>query len=434
MPKHVEKLRDKQVNAILKNGIKGSFAVGGVAGLALQIRPPHAASWILRTVTTGGRRSIGLGGYPEVSLANAREEAGELKRKIKRDNYDPIESNKLVKVEAKKEQYKALTFQQLAEEYIDKRSREFKTQQQVRKLTNILESYAYPTLAKMRLTDIDLNVIHHLLVQQTVVVDRKTKEKNETTLWIGKTETANRLRMYLNQIFDIAIARGIYTELNPARWDGGLKTILAAPQKVNKTEHHKALAVEDMPEFWAKLTKQDWMGAKVLQFGILTGTRSAEMRGALWSEIDIDANVWRIPAERMKGEYPKDHNIPLSSVALNLLEMMPRTSDCIFPNTKGAPVSDATVSNAPKRLGYDVTAHGFRSTFKEWSRKYVKFAHDVYEDDVSELALAHVNSDSTRAAYARDELIDERRPLMDEWAQYCVNGIKDNVVKLQGVG
>jgi integrase len=434
MPKKVIELNHTQVNAILNKGVKGSFSVGKVDGLLLQVRPPHGASWILRTVIAGSRKSIGLGGYPEVSLANAREDAGELKRKIKREHYDPIESKRLLKVEIQKEQYKAITFKQMADEYIDKRSREFKTRQQVRKLTNMLESYALPTLSNMRLTDIDLNVIHHLLVQQTDITNKDTKEKTKATLWLGKNETASRLRMYLSQIFDIAIARGIYTELNPARWDGGLKTILAAPQKVSKTMHHKALDVELMPVFWSELSKQDWMGAKVLQFGVLTATRSAEMRGALWSEIDYENKVWRIPAERMKGEYPRGHNIPLSSVALKLLDMMPKTFNCIFPNTKGAPVSDATVSNAPKRLGHDVTAHGFRSTFKDWSRQYVKFAHNAYEDDVTELALAHVNNDSARAAYARNELIEERRPLMEEWAQYCINGVKHNVVNLQSVG
>lgn len=419
MPKQVTRLTDKQIKAILKNGQKGTYAVGGVAGLAIQIRPPNAVSWILRTVTKGGRRSIGLGGYPEVSLANAREEAGELKRKIKRENYDPIEASRQVKIETRNAKFKQITFKQLAEEYIEKRASEFKTPQQVRKLTNILVNYAYPTLEKMELTDIDLNVVHNLLVQKTEVTDRKTKEKNITTLWIGKTETANRLRMYLNQIFDMAIARKIYTDLNPARWDGGLKTILAAPQKVNKTEHHKALPVEDMPKFWAKLTAQEWQGAKVLQFGILTGTRSAEMRGAKWSEIDLDNNVWKIPAARMKGEHPKAHNIPLSDVAISLLNTMPKTSEFVFPSLKGGILTDATVSKVPKRIGYDVTAHGFRSTFKDWARQYVKFSHKPYDDDLTELALAHVNNDSTRAAYARDELLEERRPLMEEWAQYC---------------
>lgn len=419
MPKQVAKLTDKQIKTIIKQGIKGNYAVGGVAGLALQIRPPNGISWILRTVTKGGRRSIGLGGYPEVSLANAREEAGELKRKIKRENFDPVESNKSVKIETKKAKYKEKTFKELAEEYIEKRASEFKTPQQVRKLTNILTNYAYPTLGKMQLTDIDLNVIHNLLVQKTEVINRKTKEKKKTTLWKGKTETANRLRMYLNQIFDIAIARGIYTDLNPARWDGGLKTILAAPQKVNKTEHHKALPVEDLPKFWAKLTAQEWQGAKVLQFGILTSTRSAEMRGTLWSEIDLDNKVWKIPAARMKGEHPKDHNIPLSGAALTLLKTMPKTSEFVFPSLKGGMLTDATVSKVPKRIDYDVTAHGFRSTFKDWARQYVKFSHEPYDDDLTELALAHVNNDSTRAAYARDELLEERRPLMEEWAQYC---------------
>jgi integrase len=172
-----------------------------------------------------------------------------------------------------------------------------------------------------------------------------------------------------------------------------------------------------MPEFWSKLVKQEWMGAKVLQFGILTGARSADMRGAAWSEINLTDKTWSIPAERMKSG--KDHIIPLSTAALELLNSMPKESQFVFPSLKDGMLTDATVSKVPKRIGYDVTAHGFRSTFKDWVRQYVKFNHQSYDDDVSELALAHVNNDSTRAAYARNALLEERRPLMEEWAQYC---------------
>jgi integrase len=414
MPKKAIELKDKTVRAIVKKGNKGLFPVGGVAGLNIQISPPDGSSWILRTTINGKRKAIGLGGYPEVSLAKAREDASELKRRIKRELVDPVQERKQTQSLAKKERLKTFTFEQLAKEYIEKRSSEFKTQQQTRKLTSMLQNYAYPFLGNMLITDIDLNAIKAML----------------ESIWADKTETANRLRIYVGHIFDMAIARDIYTGLNPARWDGGLKTLLPAPQKISKTIHLKALDVEIMPEFWANLTKQDWMGSKVLQFGILTGTRSAEMRGALWSEIDIDEKVWRIPAKRMKGEHPKDHNIPLSIASIALLNSMPKTSQYVFPSLKDGMLTDATVSKVPKRIGYDVTAHGFRSTFKDWARQYVKFNHQPYDDDLTELALAHVNNDSTRSAYARNALLDERRPLMEEWAQYCQKRFH-NVVEIR---
>lgn len=416
MPKKAAELKDKEVRSIVNGGQKGIFPVGRIAGLSIQVTPPDAASWILRTVINGQRKWIGLGSYPEVTLSQAREEAGELKRRIKRDGYDPVEERQQRRSEAKKERLKTYTFKKLALEYVEKRSQEFKTEQQVRKLTNMLDNYAYPLIGDMRITDIDLNGIKSVL----------------DPIWATKTETANRLRIYIGHVFDMAIARGIYTELNPARWDGGLKTLLPAPQKVSKTQHHKALDVELMPEFWAKLKQQEWLGAKVLQFGILTATRSAEMRGALWSEINFDEKIWHIPAKRMKGENPKDHNIPLSTAAVDLLHALPRESELIFPSAKGTALTDATVSKVPKRIGYDVTTHGFRSTFKDWARQYVKFVHQPYDDDLTELALAHVNNDSTRAAYARNALLEERRPLMEEWAQFCRKRF-NNVVTIEEV-
>ncbi|MDT0581442.1 tyrosine-type recombinase/integrase [Brumicola blandensis] len=413
MPKVAKELSDKEVKALLTIDKDGMYPVGRVSGLNIQIKPPNGASWILRTVINGKRKSIGLGGYPEVSLAHARHDASELKRKIRLDGYDPVEERLKRRSLAKVAEYSDYTFKRLASEYIEKRSSEFKTTQQLRKLTSMFDNYAYPAIGAIRVQDIDLNAIKAML----------------DPIWHTKTETANRLRIYVGHVFDIAIARGIYKELNPARWDGGLKTLLPAPQKVSKTKHHKALPVEELPIFWSKLIQQDWMGAKVLSFGILTGTRSSEMRGALWSEIDFEQAIWKIPAKRMKGENPKDHNIPLSQSALSILERMPRTSKYIFPSNRDGVLTDATVSKVPKRIGYDVTAHGFRSTFKDWARQYVKFNHQPFDDDLTELALAHVNNDSTRAAYARDALIEERRPLMKEWAEYCEQKTSDDVEK-----
>lgn len=434
MPVKAKELNDKQVRAIINRAKDGLYPVGRVAGLSLQLKAPNNTSWILRTVINDKRRYIGLGSYPEVSLAQAREDAAELKRRIRREGYDPVSERRERRSEAVKEQAKQVTFAQLATEYIEKRSSEFKTQQQVRKLTNIMDSYALPMLGKLLIKDIDLNLIRKVMTQPTVVRlkdDQGVMREVNSTLWQGKNETANRLRIYLSHIFDAAIASGIYNDLNPARWDGGLKTILPAPQKVSKTEHFAALDVEQMPEFWAKLQQQDWTAAKVLQFGILTATRNSEMREPKWSEIDFTNKVWRIPAERMKGENPRAHNIPLPDAALAVLESMPRECEYIFPNTKGKPLTDAAISKVPKRIGYDVTAHGFRSTFKDWARQPAKYGHEQYADELSELALAHVNNDATRAAYARDELLEERRPMMQAWAEYCQQRL-DNVVKFGG--
>jgi hypothetical protein len=219
MPKKAEELKDKAVRAIVNANVKGRYAVGRVSGLVIQVIPPDAASWILRTTINGKRKEIGLGGYPEISLSVAREKALELKSKIDKEDFDPVESKRSQRSQAKKEQFKTYTFDQLAKEYIEKRSCEFKTQQQVRKLTNMISSYASPTLGNMFIKDIDLNTIKKVL----------------DPIWKTKTETASRLRIYISHIFDTAIARGIYTELNPARWDGGLKTIFSPPHTPQST-------------------------------------------------------------------------------------------------------------------------------------------------------------------------------------------------------
>jgi len=437
MPVKAKELGHKQVQSLAKKGKDGLYPVGGEAGLSLQVKAPANTSWILRTVINGKRRYIGLGSYPTIPLSKAREVARELKQRIKLEGYDPIVERKQQKSVAEKEQAKLVTFKERAAEYVEKRSTEFKSEQQVRKLTAIMENYAYPILKNMLIRDIDLNTIRKVLTQSTVVKRRNPEtgemEKEKTTLWQGKNETANRLRIYLTHIFDAAIASGIYTELNPARWKGGLETILPAPQKVSKTQHRRAISVDEMPEFWAKLLQEDYTSARILQFGILTAARSNEMRGAMWSEIDFKEKVWRLPAERMKGIGGKErpHDVPLSDAALEVLAAMPRENEYIFPNPKGAPYSSTQILNVGKKLGYDATVHGFRSTFKDWASQHKKYKHKEYSDHLSEVALSHVVGDSTRNAYARDPLIEERRPMMDEWAEYCQRRL-NNVVKMQG--
>ena len=389
MPKRAEKLTVTQVNAIIKNKmielnkrhdqlkksggeikasyIKYMFPVGGVAGLNIQVKLPDSVSWILRTYINGTRKAIGMGGYPEVSLKNAREDSEELKRKIRLDGIDPIENRRAKRVEAKKEKARAIMFVDLANEYVDKRSQEFKTAQQTRKLKGLMTNYILPAIGNMRVTDIDLNDIKAML----------------DPIWYVKTETASRVRTYTSHVFDLAIARGIYTQLNPARWAGGLKTLLPAQNKISEIKHRESLPVETMPELWVNITTANGVATKCLQFGILTGARYAEMAGVKWSEIDFKEKVWRIPANRMKGAKPRPHDVPLCDEALAVLSSMPREYEIIFPNTKGAALSDTAISKVHKKFNYGVTTHGFRSTFKHWASQPKKFKHTASDDDLS---------------------------------------------------
>lgn len=398
MPKKAEELKPIQIKRLVERPQIGFHSVGGVAGLALQIRSKSAASWILRTKVGVKRRDIGLGGYPDITLAKARELAREAKEKIK-NGIDPVLEKKANKSLLIRDQAKAISFETVAGEYVAKKAKEFKTQKQVQKLENQLSNYAFPHIGKMVIADIERAHIEQLL----------------KPIWTTKHETASRVRLYIERILDLAGAKGLRSGDNPARWKGNLDLSLVAPSKAAKVKHFAALPISDLPKFMQKLTIQDWRGAKALEFIILTACRSGEARGATWQEVDFKKRVWTIPKERMKAG--KEHVVPLSDSAVKLLKAIPKEGDYIFTGMRGGVITDATISKAPKRLGQDVTAHGFRSTFKDWARKYT-----AYADEVTELALAHVNNDSTRAAYARDSLLDKRRLLMNDWEHYCYHG------------
>lgn len=409
MPKLVRELSDSQVRRLrhkVTGGrpVKALHAVGGVSGLLLQCTPPlgecdiGGRSWILRTVIGDKRRDIGLGGYPDVTLALAREKARAMKEGVKQ-GIDPLTEKRARKSSLIREQSKAITFEQLAQEYIAKKSTEFKTAKQVQKLTNHLKNYAFPVIGRMVIADIERAHVVTVL----------------NPIWQEKNETASRVRLHIERILDLGGVKGLRAGDNPARWKGNLELTFASRQKVAKVQHYAALPVDELPEFMRKLAIQENSAARALEFAILTAARSGEVRGAKWDEIDLTAKLWTIPAERMK--VGKAHRVPLSDAAIKLLKLLPRLDDHLFIGARGRPLQDAVISKAPKLIGYDVTAHGFRSTFKDWAR-----LHTAYPDEVTELALAHVNSDATRAAYARDELIEKRRVLMGEWAKFCAHG------------
>lgn len=421
MPKLVLELSDVQVRR-LRHGVVGGrdvkalHAVGGVAGLLLQCAPPKPGnkiggrSWILRTTVGAKRRDFGLGGYPDVTLSSARDKARAVKAMIGQ-GVDPIAEKQALKSAIIREQAKGVTFESLAAEYITKKARELKTAKQVQKLTNHLKSYAYPTLGRMFVADIER--AHVVAVLQPI--------------WETKNETASRVRTSIERILDLAAVKGLRTGDNPARWKGNLELSFAARQKVAKVKHYTALPVAELPEFMGKLTACKSIAARALEFAIYTAARSGEARGATWAEIDLEARLWTIPAERMK--VGKAHRVPLNDAAIKLLEGLPKLGDNLFLGVQGRPLQDAVISKAPKLIGYNVTAHGFRSTFKDWCRTHTAFA-----DEVSELALAHVNNDATRAAYARDELLDKRRLLMREWGCFCSHGVTKAASKVSAIG
>jgi integrase len=392
MGRALNRLSATQVRAI---NAPGYFADGG--NLFLQVSAFGTKSWLFRFTRAGKTREMGLGALADVSLAEARQKASEV-RKMLRDGVDPIEQRKAARSLMVATSATALTFEQTAKAFIKAKESEWKNAKHGAQWHYTLEQFAYPIIGKVLVRDV--TQAHILKIIEPI--------------WTTKTETASRLRGRLENVLDYAIARGYRTDSNPAKWKGYLDKLLPTPSKVSKVVHHKALSYQAVGTFMADLRKHVGMGTRALEFAILTVARSGEVRGATWEEIDLGNAVWTIPAARMKAD--KEHRIPLSDAALELLNTLPRIdgSTVVFPNMKGGILSDMTMTATLKRMAVDVTAHGFRSTFRDWAGETTAYPREVIEH-----ALAHQLADKAEAAYARGTLFDKRRSLMESWAKHC---------------
>ena len=398
MGRVAKELTALEVKRITKPGF---HAVGGVSGLLFRVTKTGARGWVLRVSVDGKRRHFGLGGFPDVTLAQARERAREIKDQLWR-GVDPLAERKAAEDARRAEAAKRLTFADAAHQYHQAKAGEFRNAKHRQDWIASLERHAYPALADMPVADIELP--HVLQVLEPI--------------WKERTETATRVRQRIESVLTWATVSGYREGENPARWDGNLEVALPAPSKIRKVKHHRALPWKEVPGFMADLRRREGMGARALEFIILTASRSGEARGATWDEIDLTERVWTVPAERIKAG--KSHRVPLSDDAVALLESLPRFegSNLLFTAPRGGALSDMSISAVCRRMGVDAVPHGFRSSFKDWAR-----SRTAYADEVSELALAHVNSDATRAAYARDELLPQRARLMADWARFVNEGM-----------
>jgi len=412
MPKQAKELKDLQVRRLTcsistETGkpCKTLHAVGGIPGLLLQITPTGARSWILRTMVNNKRRDIGLGPYPEIPLKSAREKARQLKELI-RQGIDPIKEKREAKKIFAAQEASKITFKEAAEAFIDMKSKEFRGPRQKALWLASMRNHVFPVLG-------------HILVSE---IQRQHIETILDPIWHTITTTAETVRRRTASVLDWCQVKGYMKGQNPARWAGNLKELYPAPSKFKEVKHFDSLPYKDLPKFMANLNLREGVAARALEFSILTASRSNEVigdkrigkPGISWSEIDLESKVWTIPAKRMKSK--KSHRVPLTDKAISLLESMQveDNTSLIFPNTKGGLPSDNFMRSLLKRMDIEATPHGFRTTFKEWAR-----AETNYPDEQSELALSHVNSDQTRAAYARSELIEPRRKLMKEWEGFC---------------
>ncbi|WP_223300216.1 tyrosine-type recombinase/integrase [Methyloversatilis sp. RAC08] len=394
VPKLAPELSDLSVRRLTAPGF---HAVGGVSGLHLQVLPSGARTWILRVMVGGKRRDMGLGGYPDVTLAKARENARDAKDKI-RKGIDPIAERLALKSALCSARGAQITFDEAAAKYIEAMSHEWKNAKHQGQWAATLREYASPFIGSLLVSDIKLAHVEQVL----------------SPIWTTKTETATRVRGRIEAVLNWATVRGYRHGENPARWKGHLDKLLPRPSKVAKVEHFAALPWQEVGAFMEKLRERTGTSARAVELAILTAARSNEVRGATWAEIDLDAALWIIPGDRMKAS--KEHRIPLPADAVALLRALPRIEgrEVVFASPRGGKLSDMSLTAVLRRMAVPATVHGFRSTFRDWAAEATN-----YPRDVAEMALAHSIGDKVEAAYRRGDLFEKRRRMMDDWAKFC---------------
>lgn len=392
------KLNPKQVENLAE---PGTYEDGD--GLRLVVKATGRKSWVMRYQLNGKRREMGLGGFPDIGLKAARQAAAD-QRKLLTAGADPMATRDAEREALRSSQMaaaaKAVTFKKVATDYISAHRAGWKNVKHAQQWENTLAKYAEPVIGHLPAAEV--STAHVLEILQPI--------------WITKTETASRVRNRIELILDAAKARGLRDGENPARWRGHLDKLLPKRAKVRAVEHHTALPWPDLPAFMDELAKHDALSYAAIRLTILTACRTSEVLGATWDEIDFKSSTWTIPAARMKGG--KDHRVPLSTAAEKVLSSLPRVDDSpyLFPGARpGRPLSNLAMLMGLRRMGRgNLTMHGFRSTFRDWSAERTQ-----YPREVCEMALAHKVADGAEAAYWRGDIFDKRRALMSDWAQYA---------------
>jgi integrase len=415
MPRVAKELGPLDVKRATHAGGKGNtmLPVGGVSGLYLQITPKGGKTWILRAAMGGRRAEIGLGGFPTVTLGQARDKAREARDKIER-GIDPMAERKAARAALAASARRGLTFAEAVNKYLDAKLDAYHNEKHRYQWRATLEQLANPVLGKLPVAEIAVQDVLQVL----------------HPIWASKTETASRLRGRIEAVLSWATVSGHRAGDNPARWAGNLKELLPAPSKVKAQGNQPALSLGDAPVWFAAIRARDGFGARAVEFTALTATRSGEVRGATWAEIDLERGLWVIPAERMK--MGREHRVPLSPVALALLKALPRLDGCefVFPSAKGGQLSDMTLSATMRRIheseieaqrpGFvdrvnkrPAVPHGLRSTFRDWVAEQTQ-----YPGEMAEVALAHKIGNAVEAAYRRGDMIEKRRRMMADWAAF----------------
>ncbi|HEY6433560.1 MAG TPA: integrase arm-type DNA-binding domain-containing protein, partial [Acetobacteraceae bacterium] len=386
-----------KLSALKVKALTAPGRYGDGAGLWLQVRDAEHRSWLLRYAVGGKARQMGLGPFPQVSLAEAREAAQRARANV-RKGIDPIDARRRAVVETRTA-LGGLTFRQVADKYLAAHEAGWRNEKHRWQWGQTLD-VACETIGTIKIKAI-----------QTADVMRVLEP-----IWKKTPETASRLRGRIESVIDYATAHGWRTGENPARWRGHLAKLLPAPGKLARVKHHAALPWEEVGAFMAELRDQEGSAARALEFAILTAARTGEVIGARWAEIDLNAAIWVVPGERMKGGV--EHRVPLSEPALAILRPMQSfgTADGLVfqgSNKHGGLSNMAMLMLLRRMKRGELTVHGFRSTFRDWCAETTN-----YPREVAEQALAHVLTDKVEAAYRRGDLFEKRRRLMADWASF----------------
>ena len=386
---HMGKLTALQVKAAKE---PGRYQDGD--GLMLLVKNSGARSWLLRIQYNGDRRDFGLGSANSISLAEARMKAEDYRHMV-REGVDPVATWNKEDSEAQQ----IPTFAEAAIETHGEQSPAWRNAKHAAQWMTTLERYAFPSIGSRSIETIEASDIRDLLIP----------------IWLTKPETARRVRQRIGTILDWAHAKGYRPHEAPLRAiNKGL------PRQPRRDNHMAAMPYEDVPAFMDKLRKSDTIGRLALRFTILTAALSGEVRGAIWKELDLKANVWKIPANRMKAG--REHQCPLNAEAQAILNIAGQISqnpdDPVFPGARNRPLSDMTLTKVLRDANIETfTVHGFRSSFRDWAAEQTDIAGDIVE-----AALAHTISNKTEAAYRRTNYLEKRRDLMDQWASFCSRG------------
>jgi len=360
-------------------------------------------SWIFRWGAQG-KNTMGLGAYPLVSLATAREKTLECRRLVA-SGLNPRDERDKVKTEIKVAKAHSVTFEKAAKEYIETNRQSWKSVKHAQQWENTLDTYAFKKIGKVPCADVSKEQVLAIL----------------TPIWTEKHETATRLRGRIEKILDWAMAKGYRTLANSAVLKGNLQPLLPTINKRKRIEHHTALHYDDVPKLFASIKDDPSISARALVCCILTATRTTETTDAEWKEFNLDKNIWIVPKARMKRDI--EHRVPLSTQLIEILNFMDKSeSSYVFHSRsrKSQPISNMTMLNyLQRKKDYEkITVHGFRSSFRDWAAEKGNFPREVCEQ-----ALAHSLADQTEAAYQRADYFDKRVVLMQAWADYCF-GVK----------